>query len=217
MLKKVILNNRTVPVPVPIKSLGEAIAWVEETLLRKDQMITKVLVDKREVDDPRAAAQADAKLTVNSRLEIQIDSPTDLSIQSLEALKNLATVVEGILKPLAVECWGDPSSVGPREVDSLHADLSLIKDLVAHFLSLVELDNGLLRTIEEASSALGVILKSLETSRQQGNWKEYARILLNQLEPLVGEMIMESGNLQAMVFSARLQQPTPVQFQRKFS
>src|SRR5262245_45241428 len=107
MLKKVFINSKKVPVPVPVRNLGDALRWVEQTLVPAGHVITRVALDGRILGDAETGAEGVGSMLLaeTCKLEIQIDSPADLTVQTLDALRNLASVVLSGLKVLAVDCW----------------------------------------------------------------------------------------------------------------
>ena len=202
MLKKIILNRRTIPVPVPIQNLDEALAWVDQTLLKSDEMITKIVVDDRKVSDEGLSEKQVKEFRLNgaSKLEIQVDSPLELSTQSLEAIRNLADVVEKSLKPLAVDCWQTVPVNTPKGLKAIQDDICLIMELTDHFLELIHegIDVSIFKYLVDKVESVIVALNSANENR---DWQEYARILLNHLEPALQNLIDESANLQGAIFS----------------
>jgi len=82
MLKKILLNNRLVPVPVPVRTLSQALAWVEANLVPGGSLVTRVVLDRDVIDYDNAALapkKGQIELTEKSRLEIQMDSPATLA------------------------------------------------------------------------------------------------------------------------------------------
>ena len=50
MLESLIFNGKTIPIPIPLKNLSDAVGWAEETLLPAGFSITRICVDGFEVD-----------------------------------------------------------------------------------------------------------------------------------------------------------------------
>lgn len=202
MLKRVFINSKKVPVPVPVRTLGEALRWVEETLVPAGHQVTRVALDDRVLGDAAQSAELeDTLLGPESRLEIQIDSPVDLTVQTLDAMRNLASVILSGLKMLAVECWQAKSSVKPAELDSVSGDLELILDLLDHVAGLVDP-----RHVESAAiQGIQVMLKraalGLDMAKSNSDWKACARLLLNRLEPLLKDLVAESETLQLRILT----------------
>jgi len=199
VLKRVFINNKKVPIPVPVQTLAEALAWVESTLVPPGHSITRVTLDDKVLGDAHEAATL---LGAESKLEVQIDSPADLTLQTLDAMRNLATLVLGGLKQLAVDCWQARPTVKPLELDPLSNDTTLVLELIDHVAGLVD------ESTEEAAAILGLgaMLKrhqmALEMAQSNSDWKACARILLNKLEPLMKDLIAEAEGMQFRVMSA---------------
>lgn len=208
MLRRVFINNKKVPVPVPVRTLSEMLAWVEATLVPAGHSITRVCLDERVLTardlDPRAVPNAKSAgggglgatiLKDDAKLEIQIDSPTDLTLQTLDAIRNLASVIVSGLKTLAVECWQARGSLKPIELDSAINDSLLILDLIEHVSGLIDPQN-----VEAAATlGIGAMLKrasvGLAMARANSDWKGAARILLNKYEPLLKDLMIEAETL----------------------
>jgi hypothetical protein len=203
MLKRVFINSRKVPVPVPVRTLGEALRWVEATLVPVGHTITRVALDERVLGDAAGAAEReDLPLGDQSKLEIQIDSPVDLTIQTLDAMRNLASVIMGGLKVLAVECWQARSSAKPAELDAVSGDLELVLDLLDHVGGLVDpmhVDNAPIQGLQGMLKRAAV---GLNMAKANSDWKACAKLLLNKLEPLLKELIAESETLQIRILTA---------------
>lgn len=197
MLKKLNLNGRTLPVPVPIQTVGEALTWVCECLLKPDEVITKIVKDEKEITE--SFCQNDPT-TDQTKLEIRADSPSELSAQSLDALCNLCTVMFRGLKPLAVSCWQTiPTEVLPETI-TLQDDLQLIVELAQNCITLIP-DSIDIRQLTDLSQRLKGHHDTLRTCFGTRDWKQYARILLNRLEPTLRDLIDHASSLQAAVFS----------------
>lgn len=199
MLKKVIINQKKVPVPVPILTLGDAVRWVEATLVPQGHTITRVTLNDKVVsgDD----LESDVRLTVETKLEIQIDSPVELAVQTLEATRNLSSVIFSGLKALAVECWQAKPQVKPTELPSVSNDLSLILDLIEHIVSLVEPMDIDVAPLQGIKLMLGRVSVGLSMAASSSDWKACARLLLNRLEPLLKDLMAESESIQMRVIA----------------
>src|SRR5688572_21512427 len=130
MIKEIVLNGKKVPVPVPIHDLSELLQWISTTLLSGEHVVTRIRLDGAELDLDRVASSKFHQPLGSRKVEIQIDSPIDLTIQTVDALRNLATIIQPGLRPVAVECWGLAPSGSPKELDSIMADVDLLGDLL---------------------------------------------------------------------------------------
>lgn len=199
MLKRVIINQKKVPVPVPILTLGEALQWIETNLVPQGHTLTRVSLNDSILNGDEM--DLGSRLTPESKLEVQIDSPVELSVQTLEAARNLSSVVLSGLKMLAVECWQSKPASRPTELSSVANDLTLILDLGDHIVSLVEP----MGVDASAIQGIGCILKrvsvSLTMAASSSDWKACARLLLNRLEPLLRDFTAETESIQMRLIS----------------
>ena len=119
MLRKLYINQKKIPVPVPLRSLGEAIQWIESTLLPNGHTITRVLINEIMIDlESVRQSNRQSLISDDTRVDVQIDSPLDLATQTLDALRNLGLVVASGLKMLAYECWKGRTTFRSKEIDA---------------------------------------------------------------------------------------------------
>lgn len=202
MLKRVIINGKRVPVPVPIKTLAEALSWIEESLLPCGHSVTRVTLNDRQLGDIEAEPKnfSTIKLDELSRLEVRIDSPIELAVQTLDAIRNLASAIGVSLKPLAVEMWQARPSFRSPELDSVLSDLDLMLEMIDHASALVD------TSIDTAPlQGIGVLIKrailAVQMAKSNSDWKGAARILLNRIESQLKELINEAETIQLRVLS----------------
>jgi hypothetical protein len=201
MLKKLLINGKKIPVPVPIYNLSDAVAWIEKHLLRPDHTITRITLDGREIDlgnEDRLRVPA-ILLTAETDLRCKIDSPMEICIQTIDALRNLSTAIGRNLKPVAVHLW---EYKGPRlsmEARAVIDDARLMIELLDHILILIDrrIDitniNSMRETIERAHRAI-------QAAESQSDWKGLARVLLQQLEEPTLELSHELSSLQKTIY-----------------
>lgn len=203
MLKKIFINNKKIPVPIPIITLGDALEWVDKTLVPAGHTVTRVCLNSKVLGE-EALAQPhvlDVNLNDEAKLELQIDSPADLTLQTLDAMRNLASVIHSGLKPLAVECWQIKPSDRPGELDSISSDLDLILDLHDHLKGLLDPTGVEVAAIQGIAAITKRCAVSLQMARANSDWKACARLLLNRIEPLMRDLIAESESLQIRVLA----------------
>lgn len=188
MLKTLYLNGKKIPVPIPLLSLGEALTWVEETLLDKNQAITKVTLDQVCLKDVVAAFPT--RMEESSRLQIQADSPNGLAAQSIDALRNLLGVMEKHLKHLAVKCWQKLPKETPHELLILQKDYQLAMDLYRHVDGIVPETCDKSRC-DKLISQLTKTKVAMDMAIANSDWKGVARLLLNQMEPDILALVDE--------------------------
>lgn len=193
LLKKVIVNGKIIPIPVPIANLGAALDWVQATLVPEGHMITRICLNDRPLADEEINLNEGCRS--DTKLELQVDSPTELSMQTLDAMLNLTTAVLAKLKPLAVQCWQARPIEKPMELDALAEDLELIVDLIDHVSGLLlelQVEPAAIQGIE---SLLRKSLVGLGMARSNSDWRAYARQLLNRVEPLLRDLSDETESL----------------------
>ncbi|MFW7380543.1 MAG: hypothetical protein ACOH5I_17155 [Oligoflexus sp.] len=201
MLKFVILNRKKVPVPVPLKTLQDLISWIEDHLVRKDHTITRIRLDHEDIDfsGQNHILVPAIKLKSDSLVECQIDTPLDIGVQTLDALRNLCMVLERSLKPIAVQCWQIGVNDKPIDLRPLIGDLELIDALLDHLLLIIDVrvDSSNARAFRENLEQGRLALQyAIEIS----DWKAVARILLKQVEISIADLNQELGFMQKCVF-----------------
>lgn len=186
MLKTVILNNRTIPVPVPINNLEEALYWIQDTFSDEESAITKVVLDGRNIDEYELKLKDIKKIELKptSKLCVQLDSPLDLAIQSIEAIKNLLLIIQQHLRVIAVELWQLHSNKAPSLLRNNLEDIQLVSDLLLHVEALILRPGFELTSFKKLTQQMQQIYLSLQKLYLESNWKEYAKSLLNKVEPL---------------------------------
>lgn len=209
MLKRVLINNKKVPVPVPVRTLDDALRWVEETLVPAGHTITRIALDDRVLtgSEPDPAVRGDTPLGEESRLEIQIDSPAELTIQTLDAIRNLASIILSALKPLAVECWQARGTLRPSELDAATNDAQLLLDLIDHVAGLVDRHHVEAAAIQGIAGVLKRSVVGLNMARANSDWKGSAKILLNKVEPLLKDLVMEAETMHVRIATLATQGP----------
>lgn len=209
MLKRVFINNKKVPVPVPVLTLDDALRWVEETLVPAGHTITRVSLDDKLLTgrEPDPHIQGDMPLTDDSRLEIQIDSPADLTIQTLDAIRNLSSVMLAGLKGLAVDCWQARGSMRPGDLESVLNDGQLLLDLIDHVTGLVDAQHSEAAAIQGLAGMIRRTTVSLSMARANSDWKGAARILLNKMEPLLKDLTAEAETMHIRIATLATQAP----------
>lgn len=200
MLKRVFINGKKVPVPVPVRTLGEALAWIEATLVPTGHSLTRIVLDGRLIDSAGALhSQVDPDLGANARLEVQIDSPADLTVKTLDAMRNLISVILGGIKALAVNCFQTKPGAKPPGLDEVSSDLELVMDLLAHVGELIDSSHANSAPLMGIQVLLSRTIAGLNLARSNSDWKACARLLLNKMEPLFKDFIAETEALQMRI------------------
>lgn len=196
MFKSMFLNRKKVPVPVPIRNLAEAVDWIETYLLSEDKAITKIELDGELIEDLRI----NRPLSETSRLFVQIDSPMELSVQTIDALRNLTNLMGKDVKSFAVTAWQSKPHKPPLFVNDFIDDLNLILDMLDHVALLI---NGNCETsnLRNYGNSLQKILSKLTLARSHSDWRSFARIMVKELEEILYELNQEMRSLQNQVFA----------------
>ena len=216
MLKKILLNNRHVPVPVPVLTLAQALAWVVSTLVPTGSFITRVTLDRDVIEYEGGVLPRKKELlefTDKSRLEIQMDSPTTLATQTLDTVHSLCSAILGSLKGMAVHAWQSKPGEKLSELSALNDDVTLVVDLIGHVHDLL-LDVTAAKLVDSAAVAgigrlMGQNLSAFNLARSQSDWKACAKIMLNRFEPLLKDLLAESETLQIRVLALQPQLALP--------
>ena len=197
MIKVIYINQKRIPVPVPIQSVGAALEWVGKTLLPDGHVVTRVaLNDQVFVTEGDEADNQNRKLLEQDKLEILIDSPMELASATIEAIRNLTSVVRSGLKPLAVECWQAKPIDQPEELASVVSDQALILELTDHLQVLLNGHSINLASLGKIEKSLRDGTTSLQMAIQNSDWRAAARLLLNRLDPLFQEVTSEIESIQ---------------------
>jgi hypothetical protein len=197
MLKHVLVNSKKVPVPVPVRTMAEALEWLEHTLVPAGHTITRIALDEQLIGyTAEVALLQSLKLSPSSKLAIQIESPAELTLQTLDATRNLSEVINGGLKALAVACWQVRGSFKPQELETLCNDLQLVTELTEHAASLLDLGSGEAAALQGIAGLVKRTAAALAMAKANSDWKGCARLLLNRLEPLLKELTNEAESQQ---------------------
>lgn len=204
MLKKFFLNKKSIPVPIPLKTLDEALLWIEKNFIPANFAITRVFLDGQdvmaEIENPAQANGRQIFLHSKSYLEIQIDSPMDLAIQTLETIKNLADINLQITKSFAVECWGLNTFQQPASLETFLNDLTLISDLWRNFIGINPIDQMDIKTLLSVMDSFAKATENFEKVVGQSDWKSCAKIALNNIEPAFKSILIEAERLQGEMY-----------------
>src|SRR5690606_31096479 len=119
-------------------SLDDALEWLATTLMPEGHTITRLAIDGKVLDLTNPGNFDFHKaLPPGTKVELQVDSPADLAVQTLEAISNLATVITSGLKALAVSCWQAKPVDKPDDIEDVGHDIELIQELLDHLSGLI--------------------------------------------------------------------------------
>ena len=174
MLKRLFINNKMTPIPVPLRDLAEVCTWVDDTLVSVGQTVTSATLDGKDILGIWDSASVCSAIKVHPemRLEIRIESPEDLALQSFDAIHALASAILSRIKILAVHLWQARKNELQPELECVIEDLKLIVELMERIWGLgvsAALD---LSQLAESFSKLKDGIGRLTTAFDQGNWRD---------------------------------------------
>jgi hypothetical protein len=199
MLKFIYLKNQKVPVPVPVTNLREALDWVAQTFGNKGQIITRVMLNGDEVNLDFNADFDKICLDATSDLTFQLDDAKDLSVQTLEAVKDFALVVLPRVKQIAVELYRGANEECINDFDEVMTDLEFIFDLKFHINGILDQYHEALAPFEGLAYLAELVKKDLVRLQRKKLWSDAAITILGRLEPFLKELIKEIDTLQIKV------------------
>ncbi|MDQ3230566.1 MAG: hypothetical protein M3Q07_02005, partial [Pseudobdellovibrionaceae bacterium] len=177
---------------------------IEKHLLRPDHTITRIILDGREIDlgHEDILRVPALPLTPESDLRCKIDSPMEICVQTIDALRNLSTAIGRNLKPVAVHLWEYKGSRLSMEARAVIEDARLMIELLDHILVLIDrrIDITNVTSIREA---IDKAHRAIQIAESQSHWKGLARVLLQQLEEPTLELSNELSSLQKTIYEAQ--------------
>jgi hypothetical protein len=180
MLKRIVVNQKMIPVPVPLKTLSEVCTWVDDTLVAVGQTVTSAILDGKDVLDYWGMDKICSSISVHDemRLELRVESPEDLAFQTLDTIHALAGTVLGGLKALAVHLWQSRQNDIQPELASVVEDITLICALIERLKELAGIVQLDVQALSQNFEATRCIKARLGEVMANGNWREAAQILL---------------------------------------
>lgn len=174
------LNQKLIPVPVPLRNLAEVCTWVDETLVEVGKTVTSAILDGRSVLELWGQLKVCESVSVHPdmRLELRVESPEELTLQSLDAIHSLCFAILSGIKSLAVHLWqARKNDIQPELVEVIH-DLDLVVGLIDRLHDMGVDETLELGTLIGRLEQLQKILNDLSRAKLSGDWKEAAQILL---------------------------------------
>jgi len=205
MLKNLLINGKKVTVPVPLGNLGQALSWIEDTFTQGGRALTRIILNRQEMGLEEVASQhlGARELNAEDRLEIQLETAVELTLQVLDAVRNLASMIETCIKQVAVQCWQNGQAASGSELPALIDDLQMILELIDHINELTREHQAEFSDMMGIRYQLGKAFDSLSMAKASGDWKACSRILLNVLEAKVTDLVNEAVRCQSFLFSIR--------------
>jgi hypothetical protein len=188
MLRHLIVNQKRVPIPVPLLTLADVCTWVDDILVPVGETVTSAYLDEKDILDLWASPKATAviSLRADSRLDIRIESSEDLALQSLDAIHSLAGAILRGIKMLAVHLWQARQNEAQPELFAVRDDLGLICELMDRMNDLGLSSAVDLVSIRELHARIYKISLCLDAAVSVGDWKASAQILLRDTSTAIG-------------------------------
>jgi len=188
MLKRLVINQKIVPVPIPVRTLSELCAWVDEALVPVGETVTSAVLDGKDILDLWGASKVCESIGLHqeTRIELRIESPEDLALQSLEAIHSLAIAILGGLKALAVHLWQARKNDFQPELIAVIDDVQLIGELMDRLWAMGVSERVDLLPLSNLVDDIKKISSALDETKASGDWKASAQILLRDTPTVSG-------------------------------
>jgi hypothetical protein len=212
MLKKITLNDQEVSVPIPIFSFEEAISWIDSTLLKNGEVITKIFLNSEEISLEKIDSLNKSKLSKDETLLVRTDSPKSLSIQILEVLSEMSLGVETKSQKIAIHIWKNPDVKQIKNLKNLLDDVSLMISLVDHINGILDYSHQDMAGINGCSLLIKNVYHKIKNFSKLKNWTECSTLIVGRLDPLLRNFVLECDNaklrvLEALPFNEALPKP----------
>ncbi len=203
MLKKIWIREKTLPVLVPIHNLQEAIAWISSVHMEEGSVLTKIRLDGVDLSFGDERIEKGILLSEQSVLSLQIDSPQELSVKTLDVIQNLSAGIQDQIKTVS-EIGKVPRSKKDffDQILLIAEDIQLTLHMITHVQGLVVYTEAETRPVSGVCEPLVRVRERLLYAHKKTDAKECMILLLHRLVPLLATLQNESKNLQIQIFSA---------------
>ncbi len=195
MLKFIFIKNRRIPVPIPIYNLREALSWVGETFAVDDRLITRVVLNDEELP-LEIVDSRDRPLDALSELMVQVESPREISAQSIEVVRDFCLVLLSRMKPAAVALYQFEGSEVLPAFSEIFEDMEYLHSLRVHINGILDQFHEDIAPFEALSLLCDRVMGDLLDEKNQRNWKKCSEILLHRLDPFLKKLHFEVVELQ---------------------
>ena len=195
MLKFIFIKNRRIPVPIPIYNLREALSWVGETFAVDDRLITRVVLNDEELP-LEIVDSRDRPLDALSELMVQVESPREISAQSIEVVRDFCLVLLSRMKPAAVALYQFEGSEVLPAFSEIFEDMEDLHSLRVHINGILDQFHEDIAPFEALSLLCDRVMGDLLDEKNQRNWKKCSEILLHRLDPFLKKLHFEVVELQ---------------------
>lgn len=196
MLKFIFLKNQKIPVPIPLLNLREALFWVEDNFCKKHEIITKITLNGEEIEFDDENRFDRINLSDTCKLSFQLDEPKDLSVQTLEALKNLALVILPRVKLISVDLYDSHHDHTVNAFDEAMEDMRYIFDLRHHINGVLDCRHRMLAPFVGLAHLAKIVSEDLARLRAAKKWSQISVALVGRLEPFLKDLVKEIDTLQ---------------------
>jgi hypothetical protein len=188
MLKRISINQRWLPVPVPLKTLEEVLTWLTDNFIPQGKQLTSVVIDGDDITDSLQDHRFVSRLLIDQStvFEVKVESPFELALQGLETAHNLCQAVLRAIKVVAVNLWQSPPNETHPELIQLQEDVECVVEIIDHARGLGIESYVDLAMILDFQNHLKKILLTLSAAESKADWKGCAQILLRDTSTSTG-------------------------------
>lgn len=177
----------------------DALDWFNQTLVGPKEVLTKVILNGEDLDFDKMDQFYGLELNSATLIELQIDEAKDLSVQTLETLKDFASVVIPRIDTVAVGLYEDAEAKYISEFYEMMQDMEFIFDLRFHLNGILDPFNAQLAAFEGLCHVATVVKRDLTKLQAAKKWPEVSISLVGRLKPFLAELIKEIEELQVVV------------------
>jgi hypothetical protein len=179
MLKSLIINQASLPIPVPVLTGSDLLGWLIDSMLPQGKSITSLIVEGEQWIDKIESTEFE-KLTLMPLMKVEVlfEAGFDLTLRSMEVTHNLCRGMLSVIKVIAVNLWQSATEDDQSEFLEFLNDLELLDELMLNIDSLAtpfELD---LSGIYHWRSHLKVMRLRLHNFSREKHWQSCAKLLL---------------------------------------
>lgn len=197
MLKKLILKNSEILIPVNLLTLGDLVRWIQDELLLKEVLIVGLVLDGKDlINELYRRSIKDIVLNERSHVQINVETPKNLKHQGWEVASDLAYSIWSRIKKLDLHFQREVHSIVKIELESIQSDLCLLMELMFHLKELEEEWVSYLEKIYSINEDLLLLSKRYQVLLENEEVEEMASVLRKNLQPLLKDLTVEGENLQ---------------------
>ncbi len=198
-----VFKNREIVMPNTIQTLGEALRWVEDNLLREGTIVASAVLEEKEmIHELYRKSVRDLKLMGGTRLQIEIDAPDSLLVQSLSVACDLAKNIVRRVQELGVESWQSQRAGPKADLEEIFEETQLLLDLVKHMNFLKDSDIPL-NALNELASLINLANAEFGSLLVKEDWQGLTNLFESRLNLYMKDLLRvgESLQLDALISS----------------